>query len=241
LSQIPIQSSLYKEDKMKFFAVMMELLRERQQFLEDIRHRTRLQTKIIGLLVSSSAFFAIYGAIIGSSHSGIQALVSAVKLPALYLLTLIICFPTLYFFNVMFGSKCSFEQYLTLLMTTMAVISVLLFGFAPVSLFFLLSTNNYHLFVLLNVVIFAITGFLGINFFYQGMSLLTREDLEGKEIRLDILRFWLWLYAFVGTQLGWMLRPFFGSPELGFQLFRERESNFYLAILQIISRLLGYQ
>ncbi|WP_371357496.1 hypothetical protein [Hydrocoleum sp. CS-953] len=70
----------------------------------------------------------------------------------------------------MFGSKKTFEQFLTLLMTAMALIAVLLFGFAPVSLFFLLSINNYQFFVLLNVVIFAVTGFLGVQFFYQGMN-----------------------------------------------------------------------
>ncbi len=227
---------------MKYFSVVMYLLRERQAFLEDIRKGVKLKSKILGLLISSFAFFAIYGAIIGSSSSWLQSLVSAIKLPALYLLTLIICFPTLYFFNVMFGSKRSFEQYLTLLMTAMGMISILLFGFAPVTLFFLLSTQDYNFFLLLNVAIMAFTGFLGVNFFYQGMQFLSEEEDEmGQKIRFNILRFWLGLYAFVGTQLGWTLRPFFGSPGLPFQLFREHESNFYLSIIEIISSLLGFQ
>ena len=96
-----------------------------------------------------AVFLAIYGAIIGASSSWLQSIFSAVKLPALYLLTLIICFPTLYFFNVMFGSKRTFEQFLALLMTTMALIAVLLFGFAPVSLFFLLTTRDYQFYKLL--------------------------------------------------------------------------------------------
>jgi len=227
---------------MKYFSVVMYLLRERQAFLEDIRKGVKLKSKILGLLISSFAFFAIYGAIIGASSSWLQCLVSAIKLPALYLLTLIICFPTLYFFNVMFGSKRSFEQYLTLLMTAMGMISILLFGFAPVTLFFLLSTQDYSFFLLLNVAIMGFTGFLGVNFFYQGMQFMSEEEDEtGQKIRFNILRFWLGLYAFVGTQLGWTLRPFFGSPGLPFQLFREHESNFYLSIIEIISSLLGFQ
>jgi hypothetical protein len=150
---------------MNHFNVVMTLLRERQQFLEEIKKGVKLKSKLIGLLISSTVFFGIYGAIIGSSSSPLQALISAVKLPALYLLTLIICFPTLYFFNVMFGSKRTFQQYLTLLMTAMAMISVLMFGFAPVALFFLLSTNDYNFFLLLNVIIMAITGGLGVKFF----------------------------------------------------------------------------
>ncbi|MGB7711272.1 MAG: actin-binding WH2 domain-containing protein [Microcoleus sp.] len=225
---------------MKYFAVVMYLLRERKQFLEEIREGVKLKSKIFGLLISSTVFFAIYGAILGASSTWMQCLVSAIKLPALYLLTLIICFPTLYFFNVMFGSKRTFEQYLALLMTAMAMISILLFGFAPVSLFFLISSTNYTFFLLLNIAIMAITGFLGISFFYQGMQSLSEEDGEGKEIRLNILRFWLGLYAFVGTQLGWTLRPFFGSPGKAFELFRNRESNFYLSVWDSIRQIGGF-
>jgi hypothetical protein len=224
---------------MKYFSIVMYLLRERQQFLLEICDGVKLKSKILGLLISSTVFLAIYGLIIGASNSWMQSLLSAIKLPALYLLTLIICFPTLYFFNVMFGSKRTFEQYLTLLMTTMALISILLFGFAPVTLFFLLSTNDYSFFPLLNIAIMALTGVLGIQFFYQGMELLSEEDAEGKQIRLNILRFWLGLYAFVGTQLGWTLRPFFGSPGIPFQLFRDREGNFYVSVLQSIANLFG--
>lgn len=222
---------------MNYFAVVMSFLRDREFFLNEIRTGTKLKFKLLGLFISSSIFLAIYGAIIGAYGGWLQSLVSAVKLPALYLLTLIICFPTLYFFNIMFGSKRTFEQYLTLLLTTMSVISVLLFGFAPVTLFFLISTSDYQFFVLLNVAIMTITGLLGVSFFYAEMRIWSEQDAQGKEIRLNILRFWLGLYAFVGTQLGWTLRPFFGYPEIPFNLFRDRESNFYLSILKAISAL----
>lgn len=230
-------TTLYFRNIMKPFATVMTLLRERQQFLEDIRQGNRLQIKLFSLLVASSILFGIYGLIIGCSSGILQGLFSAVKLPALYLLTLIICFPTLYFFNVMFGSKQTFEQYLTLLMTAMAEMSVLLLGFAPVTLFFMLSTQDYQFFILLNVAILGLTGVLGIKFFYEGMIYMTEKDEEGRKLRLNILRFWLILYGFVGTQLSWTLRPFFGAPGEPFQLFREQESNFYLNVMQAISSL----
>ncbi|MGD1713836.1 hypothetical protein [Hydrocoleum sp. CS-953] len=44
---------------MKYFSVFMELLRERQKFLEDIRQGHQLKDKILGLLISSAVFFAI--------------------------------------------------------------------------------------------------------------------------------------------------------------------------------------
>lgn len=222
----------------KYFGTLIGLLRDRQIFLAEVRQGIKLQSKIIALLVCSSLFFAIYGAIIGSSHSWAQALSSAVKLPAFYLITLIICFPTLYFFNILFGSRNTFGQHFAMLLTAVAVISVLLFSFAPVTLFFIISTSNYQFFVLLNVAIFALTGFIGIKFLYRGMQVMTEQETVGLETRRNILRFWLVLYAFVGTQLAWTLRPFFGTPGGQFELFREMEGNFYLSIIQSIGEIL---
>jgi hypothetical protein len=223
----------------KYFTVLIGLLRDRQLFLEQIRQGIQLPTKITALLVCSSLFFATYGAIIGSFQSWAQALSSAIKLPAFYLMTLIICFPTLYFFNILFGSKRTFGQHFAMLLTAVSVISVLLFSFAPITLFFLISTANYQFFVLLNVGIFAITGFIGVKFLYQGMQVMAEEDREGIETRTSVLRFWLILYAFVGTQLAWTLRPFFGMPGAPFVLIREMEGNFYLSIIKAIGEILG--
>ncbi len=224
----------------RYFTVLIGLLRDRAAFLEEIRSGVKLDSKSIALLICSSLFFAVYGAIIGSFHSWAQALSSAVKLPALYLITLIICFPTLYFFNILFGSRKTFGQHFVMLLTAVSVISVLLFSFAPITLFFLISTYNYQFFMLLNVAFFAITGFIGIKFLYQGMRLMAEQDSEGKETRMSILRFWLILYAFVGTQLAWTLRPFFGMPGSPFVLFRELEGNFYLSLMQAIGEIMGF-
>lgn len=223
-----------------YFTVLIGLLRDRASFLEEIRSGIKLERKSTSLLICSSIFFAVYGAIIGSSHSLAQALSSAVKLPALYLITLIICFPTLYFFNILFGSRKTFGQHFSILLTAVSVISVLLFSFAPITLFFLISTNNYQFYKLLNVSIFAVTGFIGVKFLYQGMHLLSKEDEEGLETRMNVLRFWLILYAFVGTQLAWTLRPFFGSPGAPFELFRQMQGNFYLDIVKAIGEILGF-
>ena len=224
----------------RYFSVLIGLLRDRASFLEEIRSGLKLETKSTALLLCSSIFFAVYGGIIGSSHSWMQALSSAVKLPALYLITLIICFPTLYFFNILFGSRKTVGQHFAMLLTAVSVISVLLFSFAPITLFFLISTHNYQFYKLLNVVVFAITGFIGIKFLYQGMGMLSKEDEEGQNTRMSILRFWLILYAFVGTQLAWTLRPFFGSPNTTFELFREMQGNFYLDIFQAFGEILGF-
>jgi hypothetical protein len=225
---------------MNYFAVLMNFLRERQQFIGEIEEGIKVDQKNLSLLISSSVFFAIYGAIIGSFGGWLQMFVSAIKLPALYLLTMIICLPTLYFFDIIAGSKRTFGQYLGLLLSSMAIISVLLFGFAPITLFFRLSINDYHFFILLNVIILAITGLIGINFFYKTMIMkLIKEQLLDNKQRILVVKSWLYLYGFVGSQLGWTLRPFFGFNQQNFALFRPIESNFYVEVLKIIGSLLG--
>ncbi|AFZ23282.1 hypothetical protein Cylst_0958 [Cylindrospermum stagnale PCC 7417] len=230
-----------KTTSIKYFPVLLGLLRDRQIFLEEIREGVRLPSKIISLLVCSSLFIAMYGGIIGAYHGWMQALSSAVKLPALYLITLLICLPTLFFANIIFGSKRTFGQHFALVLTAVSVTSVLLFSFAPITLFFLITTKNYQFLILLNVIIFALTGFIGISSLYNATSLVLEQDNEGSKTRQKILQSWLFLYAFVGSQLGWTLRPFFGTPDSVFQLFREREGNFYLSVFQSLGYLLGFR
>jgi len=207
----------------------MSFLRDREKFLEDIYKEVRLEKKIVSLLLCSSVFFAIYGAIIGSSSGLLQIVASAIKLPALYLITVIICLPALYFFEVILGANRSFGQYLTLLLASMAMVSVMLLGFAPISLFF----------KLLNVVIFTITGIIGVSFFYRGMLFFNNQDSEKTKGRTDVIKAWLILYGFVGSQMGWTLRPFFGDHGQQFHLFRNLESNFYFHIFEVVTKSLG--
>ncbi len=223
---------------MNHFGLLMQFLRDRHQFIDDIRQGVKLNKKIVSLLISSCLFFALYGAIMGSTGNYLQILSSAIKLPALYLLTMIICLPTLFFFDIINGSKQTFNQYLAILLSAMAIISVMLFGFAPITLFFRLSINDTLFFKLLNVAILGLTGIFGVSFFYQNILAVTQEDFSNSSYRNKVLKGWLILYAFVGSQLGWTLRPFFGG-ELGenFQFFRAIESNFYVEVLKMIGKL----
>ena len=66
---------------------------------------------------------------------------------------------------------------------------------------------------------------------WQGLrTMCEKSDLYPKQAN-KILKVWILIFGFVGTQMAWSLRPFVGSPELGFELFRQnREGNFYKAI-----------
>jgi hypothetical protein len=223
---------------MNHFASLMSFLRDRKAFLSEVEKEIGLDRKIVSFLVCSASFLALYGLVVGASSHWLQAISSAIKLPGLYLITLLVCLPSLYIFEVVTGSTRNFRQYLVLLLATTSVISVMLLAFVPVVLFFLLSINDYNFFKLLNVAIFTLTGVIGVQFFYQSMKSLHSQDAE-KSRNLKVVQAWLFLYGFVGSQLGWSLRPFFGTPGKDFALFRPLESNFYVHIWKTLTHALG--
>jgi hypothetical protein len=83
--------------QMPSLTIIEAILRDRQSFFSEIRQGKDLNEKMRAMLISSIVFLALYGAVLGSTHSLWQALSSALKLPLLFLATLVVCAPTLYF------------------------------------------------------------------------------------------------------------------------------------------------
>lgn len=224
---------------MHYLTVIERVLRDRTAFFDEVRGQQDMRGKIISMLISSFLFFAIYGVVMGARHSFLQAISSAVKLPILFLVTLIICTPSLYFFNLLFGSQQTIGQFLALILTGITTNAVLLLSLAPVTFFFLLTTSAYPFFKLLNVVFFAIAGVLGIVFLRQGYRRsIDEETKEGRPARRLIFLAWVVLYAFVGSQMAWTLSPFMGNPELDFMLVAQQGGNFYSDVIASLRALL---
>lgn len=55
----------------------------------------------------------------------------------------------------------------------------------------------------------------------------------------SVFRVWVMVFALVGAQMSWVLRPFVGSPNLEFAWFREREANFFIAVFDLLRSLFG--
>jgi len=182
---------------------LISLLQDRDVLVKEIADRVDLKRKFSDLNALAAASFAIYGAIIGSQHSFKQALSSSVKLPLLFLLTAVVCIPTLFILSSFLGSRRTLLQYFALLSAGSAVTGVALVGFAPITLFFIVTTHNYQFFKILNVVFFAVSGLLGVLFFKRMYIQLSDDGTPAMKSRQLLLQFWLLLFAFVGTQLAW--------------------------------------
>jgi hypothetical protein len=279
--------------------IIERILRDRAGIWDQIINERDLPRLILRMLLTSAISLAVYGAVLGASNGWLQALVSTVKLPLLFLATLAICLPTLYLFNLVFGARLSVLQACALIMVAITVTAVLTLAFAPISLFFLITARSYAFFKLLNVAILILTALVGLRFLISGMRALNEQvvaesmlsnqvvvtaDVSQRELvsatvggaadpaaqpptngdartarqnqnaakakapqpaagerpaSMLLLYIWILLFGFVGTQLAWTLRPFFGDPGKPFELFRDIDGTFYGDILSTLGSLLS--
>ncbi|MCG5438453.1 hypothetical protein PSH25_002593, partial [Micromonospora sp. PSH25] len=161
--------------------VIERILRDRESIWQQIVAERDLNVLTGRMLTSSAIALACYGAVLGFFHSPLMALTSALKLPLLFLVTLAICLPTLYLFNLVFGARLSVRQSLALVMVAITVTSMLAVAFAPISLFFLITANDYGFFKLLNVAILTLSALVGLRFLTSGMQVLNDHGLLAPE------------------------------------------------------------
>jgi hypothetical protein len=112
--------------------------------------------------------------VIGDRMDGFKQMgASIVKVPLLFVLTVIVTFPSLYVFNALVGSRLTITSVLRLVVAALSVMLALLASFGTIVAFFAASTNSYPFMKLLNVVVFAIAGFMGLAFLLQTLHRLT--------------------------------------------------------------------
>ena len=257
-----------------------------------------LEVPVLGLAVMIDVLGLAYGfcmglfAVTGSGSGALMQIpASMIKVPALFLLTLLVTLPSLYVFNTLVGSRLSFGSTTRLLLSALAVMLAVLASAGPIVAFFSLSTTSYEFMILLNVVVFAVAGLLGLGFLLQTLHRLSLAEmmklaqpaetmaeppdapttasaqptaaevkpappppppvwppdrisplqnpqghLLSGEVR-SVFRIWLVVFALVGAQMGWVLRPFIGAPGQQFTFLRQKQSNFFLAVASDLERL----
>ena len=218
----------------RIFAILPDFLRDPDSFFIEVQKNKHVREKAMLLALSSLFSLVLYGFATGLSHSFWQALSSAVKMPLLFLATLLICLPALYFFSLaLLGTPLKMLQVLTVLLSGIAVTSFLLLGLAPITLFFVLTSNNYAFFQLMAVSFVGLSGCIGVYFLWRGMTRIeTARDDRLIQLGHRILFLWILLYGFIGTQLTWRLSPFVGDPTQPFVLVQPSRDNFYVDVIK---------
>ena len=116
-----------------------------------------------------------------------QLAATTLKVPALFVLTLAITLPSLYVFNALVGSRLALDAVLRLLVAALAVMMAVLASLGPIVSFFSLSTTSYPFMVLVNVVVFGVSGSLGLVFLLQTLQRLSEAPLLPRPASAPIL------------------------------------------------------
>jgi hypothetical protein len=233
----------------RVFKELDRLLRGEHTATEDLR-AGRIDIPVSRLAIAALMCGAVFGLCMGvylavadgPGGSNLQPISSALKIPLLFLTTLLVTFPSLYVFATLAGSRLDMLPCLSLLVAAVTVDMAVLASFGPVVFFFTLFTKSYAFIVLLNVVFFVVAGAVSLGFLSRAVKVLFSADTSNGSKRRArwVFRVWLLIYGVVGTQMGWVLRPFIGNPDLPFTWFRHhRESNVFGALADLLRDLSG--
>lgn len=176
-------------------------------------------------------FGMFYGAVMGS-FGGVtgdrfwQVVVSATKVPFLLLATFALSLPSFFVLNTVSGLRADFEEVLAAVLSTQASVTVILASLAPLTAFFYVSGCSHDAAVLFNALMFGVASLAGqwsLRRSYR--RLIARDPLHRR-----MLRAWIFVYALVGVQMAWVLRPFVGGLGAPVQFLRaDSWSNAYEA------------
>ncbi len=184
---------------------------------------------------------ALYGGALGLWRAPLQGLYVAIKFPLLLALTALGNALINGMLAQLLGAPISFRQSLLAVLMSFALLAVILAAFAPLCGFLLYnlpplgSTQQafgYSLYLLTNTLLIAFAGITANLYLYRLLKHLCQSVKQARQILLT----WLGVNLFLGAQLSWNLRPFFGSPELPVHFLRDNPfaGSFFEALFNVV-------
>lgn len=172
-----------------------------------------------------------YGLVMGS-YGGrwLQSFYSATKVPLLLGATVGLSLPSFFILNSLRGLRSDFGAAVRAVIASQAAVTVVLVSLAPVTAFWYVSAGGYHESILFNALIFGVASLAAQLPLRRAYRPLVERDPRHRAM----VRVWLVLYAFVGIQMGWVLRPFIGDPENPVEFFRTGAwDNAYMVVARM--------
>jgi len=216
--------------------IPLTLLRDRDRFWEALRLQELGWQDILGPAVFVVCVCSVYGAVLAGWRSPLLSLYVALKLPVLFLGTIVIVAVFNWITASFLGADLSFRATVFVVFAAMTIGCWIMLSLVPVALFFLLSgmpdvgTNEelryaHNAILTTHIVILALAGIAGNAALFKGLRHVVNHRCSVPVLFL----FWLSAFAFVGCQMSWILRPFVGSPFYSVAFMRPDclDRNFY--------------
>jgi hypothetical protein len=217
---------------------LKSLLSDRERFFEEVVDGAALPDKLRYAVVTIVLLSGFFGLVAGAYSGPSQAVSAGIKLPFLFVATFAVCFPALFVVQVLVGSQLRLLQVVVLVFGALALTCVLLAAFVPITAFFLITGANYYFQHLLNIAIAGVAGLFGMYALHEGLRVVCEKRGVYPRKALTIMRAWALLFAFVGIQLAWNLRPFLGDRNQPFRVFGTYQGNFYAAVIYAMNKLM---
>jgi hypothetical protein len=173
-----------------------------------------------------------YGGVMGSfGGRPLQAAYSGLKVPLLLLATMGLSLPSYFVANTLMGLRADFAAAVRAIVAGQAALTIVLAALAPLTILWYASSTHYYAAILFNAAMFAVASLAAQVVLARAYRPLTARSPRHR----GLLRSWIVIYAFVGIQMGWTLRPFIGSPDQPVQFFRSGDwENAYVIVARMI-------
>lgn len=161
---------------------------------------------ILSLLVISVLCSLVYGIVVGTFSGGQQYWAAPVKIAAGLLISGLICLPSLYIFSCLCGSHARLAEVFGLVAGLLALMTILLIGFAPVAWVFSQSTQSTTIMGALHFAFWAVAAIFGLRFLSAGFSHMNARSNGA-------LGTWVVIFLLVCLQMTTALRPILGKSD----------------------------
>jgi len=171
---------------------------------------------VFALLLIAVICSAVYGVVVGTFSLGSQLWAAPVKIACGLVIAALICLPSLYIFSCLSGSQARLAEVCGLITGLLALMTVLLIGFAPVAWVFSQSTESIAAMGTLHLIFWFIATYFGVRFLATGFA-----HLSGRPGGLSV---WVIIFLLVMAQMTTTLRPLVGTSDA----FLQKEKKFFV-------------
>lgn len=202
-----------------------QLLRDRDAMLARIAAGKGLAAITRAMVATIAIAMAIVGAALGSYRGGIQIGYAAIKLPLVLLGTAALSAPALTAIGASLGRRARLSADLALVVTALAFGALMLAACTPLILLGRAIDLSYHRMILGTVGMFALAGISSLRMIIHALSVERGPGRGSAIVGLCIV------FALVGGQLSWALRPYLVRPRAEEVVFvRQVEGGLFDAI-----------
>ena len=168
-----------------------------------------------------------------------QMLYSGVKLPLLITTTVFLALPCFFVLNTLLGLREDFGEAVRAVVSAQAGLVIILASLTPLTLFFYVSNTaapSYPKAILFNALMFAVASISAQRLLASWYAPLIKKNSRHQSMMV----LWIFLFAFVGIQMGYVLRPFIGDPTSPTTFLRENPfENAYVRVWKLVLDVIG--